>query len=158
MRISSALLEAIKQCQSLEEEEGGIILRHPQTDEYEFFKIHNENSGQPIALVLWTADRMDYAKKVIPKFKEGWTHYASVHTHPRFLPFPSNIDTTQLFPGFQLNYIYSPMFKSVALYEFSMTPNPEDPVSWVKAYNVNPEDNYLEEVDTHEMYAQLVRE
>jgi hypothetical protein len=102
------LLKAVNLCNNPDlEEEGGVILQ--RGNEFKFIKLTNTNTGLPIAPVLWTADRMEYAKQVLPLFREGWTQAASFHTHPCFLPLPSGIDMFQLFPGFPLNFIYAPM-------------------------------------------------
>ena len=87
------------------EEHGGIILK--QGDKYDFVYLNNANSGTDIANGLFTADRKEHGSKVIVRFKEGWKQYASYHTHPQFLPYPSYIDMTQLFTGFKHNYIFS---------------------------------------------------
>lgn len=111
MNLEEALLQATKDCSHDIEEEGGIILS--KDNEFVFHKLRNQNTGTPIAPVLWTADRNEYATIVLPKFKDGWRHYASFHTHPQFQPFPSQIDLTQLFPGFPINFIFSKTFDVV---------------------------------------------
>ena len=136
MKLQEALFEATKSCNNAVEEEGGIILHNPSIpDEFEFIKLRNQNTGTEIAPVLWTADRQEYAEKIIPKIMKGMRHYASFHTHPRFLPIPSRIDLNELFPGFPTNYIYS----QVALAITEWNTNAEFVSSFSKAFNVNEE-------------------
>lgn len=155
MKLLNALLQAAKECNNPVEEEGGVILHLPAIahnkfsspeDEYVFLKITNANAGTPVAPVLWTADRGEYAVKVIPRFASGWKQVASFHTHPSFLPFPSSIDTNQLFPGFPVNYIYSPLYKSIAAYNYHKIKKEagQDPVEWFAAFNVAPEEDFIE--------------
>lgn len=110
-KLDGALMDAIDCCwNELDdkdvEEHGGIILFHKEYG-YIFIKLRNENAGTDIAPGLFTADREDYAEQIIPMFSVGWRHYASFHTHPQFLPYPSSIDMNTLFPGFPINYIFS---------------------------------------------------
>jgi len=108
--INTALADAVDQCWNQVtdlEERGGVILHHPDRDEYVFIALRNSNTGTAIAPVLFTADRDEYAEIIIPLFKLGWKSYASFHTHPQFSPYPSSIDMNDLFPGFYINYIYS---------------------------------------------------
>ena len=119
--MKNALLSAVNLCNNPDqEEEGGVILQ--KGDEFRFIKLTNTNTGKPLAPVLWTADRNEYATQVLPLFKDGWTQSASFHTHPCFLPLPSGIDLFQLFPGFPLNFIYAPMHDVVVGYKAA----PED--------------------------------
>lgn len=107
--IEMALDDAVTLCWKTRkdfEEAGGIIL-FKEPDEYLFIPVTNSNTGTDEAPVLYSADRNEYAKYVIPMFKWGYKQYASFHTHPQFLPNPSSIDMTVLFPGFPINYIYS---------------------------------------------------
>lgn len=113
MNLEDTLLEATKQCSHEVEEEGGVILYNTTLDSYDFIKLRNQNEGTSIAPVLWTADRDEYAKFVIPLYSKGWKHYASFHTHPRFIPRPSSIDINVLFPGFPINYIYSRVIQEI---------------------------------------------
>lgn len=131
--ILSALKYAVSSCFNPDEEEGGIILVN-KANEHEFIKLKNDNSGTDIALGLWTANRQEYADKIIPRFKEGWIHYASFHTHPIFYPTPSAIDATELFPGFEINFIYSQLHNKVTEWH---TVN-EDVISfaYIKTYPV----------------------
>ena len=70
MKLQEALLEATKACNHEIEEEGGIILHNPAVpDQYEFVKLRNQNTGTEIAPVLWTADRQEYAEKIISELK-----------------------------------------------------------------------------------------
>jgi proteasome lid subunit RPN8/RPN11 len=133
--LEQTLLRAAKTCQSEElEEEGGIIMANKDESEFRFIKLGNTNSGTPTAKVLWTADRNEYAKTILPMFHEGWRQYASFHTHPQFLPTPSSVDTTQLFPGFRTNYIYSRITASIVEYEYV-----SGDVNWIVSYSVAPE-------------------
>lgn len=109
--IVGALEAAVNECSETIEEEGGVIL--VKGDDYCYYKLRNQNTGTSIAPVLWTADRDEYAKNVIPAYAKGWRHYASFHTHPQFLPLPSGIDYDVLFPGFPVNYIYSPVTQEI---------------------------------------------
>lgn len=112
------LTNAIQECQNLKEEEGGIILR--KENEFSFVKITNNLSGLPIAQGLWEAERNEFAQKVLSKYKLGWRVYASLHTHPIFLPIPSALDLSELFRGFPINFIYSKKYKKIT--EWSVHP------------------------------------
>lgn len=108
MNLPNTLAQAAKECNHPLEEEGGIILKHKETGNYDFVKLRNSNTGTDIAPCLWTADRYEYADKIIPRvWNRAWEHYASFHTHPRFVAVPSGIDLGTLFPGFPVNFIYS---------------------------------------------------
>lgn len=120
-KIEAVLLEAVGACRHRIEEEGGVILYNAAEDSYRYEKLRNSNTGTPIAPVLWTADRYEYAEKVIPTFSKGWKHYASFHTHPQFIPYPSSIDYSELFPGFPINYIYSPATQEIT--QWNVTTN-----------------------------------
>jgi proteasome lid subunit RPN8/RPN11 len=113
--IEQALDDAIVLCggRTDKEEDGGIILH--KDGEFVFFPIRNSNTGTDVAPYLYSADRDEYAKKILPMLKKGWGQY-SFHTHPQFMPYPSNVDMTQLFPGFPDNYIYSDLTKQVYKY------------------------------------------
>lgn len=113
MTIENTLLEATKQCGHEFEEEGGVIMYSATLNSYDFIKLRNQNTGTDIAPVLWTADRDEYAKLVIPLYSKGWKQFASFHTHPQFLPRPSGIDLNVLFPGFPVNYIYSRVVQEI---------------------------------------------
>lgn len=116
--LEQVLGHAVKECKDAKEEEGGVIIRHSD-DHYQFIKLRNQNTGTEIAPVLWTADRNEYAQKVMPLFFKGWRQFASFHTHPQFLPFPSNIDLTQLFPGFSIDYIYSQKTREITKWSYT---------------------------------------
>ncbi len=118
-KLEEILEQAATVCNNTTEEEGGIIL-HKDGD-YLFVKLKNNNTGTDLARVLWTADRYEYAAQVLPLLKEGFKHYASFHTHPMFVPFPSHIDVTQLFPGFSLNFIYSQAKQQVTGWTYELT-------------------------------------
>lgn len=124
--LEDALTDAVETCwlniNDLEERGGVIIYRG---EEYQFIPLTNSNTGTPIAPGLFTADRFEYAEKIIPLFKEGWRHYASFHTHPQFPPWPSNIDMNELFPGFPINYIYSGLTDKLFKY------------TWINPKNIN---------------------
>lgn len=111
--IIQILSQARDECTEGLEEEGGVILENITTSELQYIKVRNANTGTEIAPVLWTADRFDYAKKVLPLYAQGWKRYASFHTHPQFVPYPSSIDFNVLFPGFPINYIYSPVTQEI---------------------------------------------
>ena len=115
--LNEVLLSATQQCNNEHEEEGGIVLSHKE-EGFEFIKLRNQNSGTPIAPSLWTADQYEYAEKILPKFAKGWQHYASFHTHPMFIPFPSHIDLGTLFPGFPINYIYSQIEECMTRWDY----------------------------------------
>lgn len=112
------LNNAIVECQNLAEEEGGLIIQ--KDDSFSFIKVTNSHSGNPIAQGLWEPDRNEFAQKVLAKYKEGWRIYASLHTHPIFLPTPSVLDLTELFRGFPINFIYSKLHKKIT--EWSVHP------------------------------------
>ena len=105
------------------EERGGLVMRFGDEEKYIFVPLRNANTGTPIAPVLFTADRDEYAKIILPMFKRGWRQYASFHTHPQFAPYPSHIDMTRLFKGFLVNYIYSGTQNKLMRYEWY---NPHD--------------------------------
>lgn len=109
--LTNELLSAVKQCTSLKEEEGGVLLTKDGT--IRFVKITNNLSGEPIAQGLWEADRQEYYDKVLAEIKNGWQVYASFHTHPIFLPIPSALDLTELFKGFSRNFIYSNKYNKI---------------------------------------------
>ena len=125
-QLKSALADAVHICwEEVDnlEEHGGIIMHQPKTDAYGFVQLRNQNAGTELGPVLWTADRDEYAKHVIPMFKEGWQHYASFHTHPQFYPWPSDEDMNVLFPGFPINYIFSGLTNYVVKYWVQDTAN-----------------------------------
>lgn len=105
MTLFNSLKTAISTCAIDHEEHGGIIL--VKDDVFEFIKLKNENTGTSTAYALWTADRNEFSKLIIPRLKDGWRQYASFHVHPSFTAYPSSIDLTKLFLGFPINYIYS---------------------------------------------------
>lgn len=102
-----------------DEEEGGFILHNAKSGEYKYLLIANQNSGQPVAKVLWTADQFQFAHKVLGEIKNGWIPVASIHTHPRFPALPSAVDLTELFLGFPTNYIYSPVSEVISKWSSS---------------------------------------
>lgn len=151
----NALTEAVKACNSpTKEEEGGVILFNK--DDYRFVKLSNVNSGETLAAVLWTADRNEYAAQVIPLFKDGWKHYASFHTHPNFPPFPSGIDRFNLFPGFPVNFIYSPLYKMVVEYFYPQADNKLS-LSQGKAYSTIDIEHSCTLIDDIAEYVKLNR-
>lgn len=154
MTLNQTVLTAVMACNNPDlEEEGGIILRNTETGEYQFIKLTNINTGQPLAAVLWTANREEYAKQVIPLFKDGWQHAASFHTHPNFPPFPSGIDLFNLFPGFPLNFIYSPKYDAVVGY----APGKEDSPSAaevVHGYRISPDRTVIAEAKNADNFVQ----
>lgn len=93
------------------EEAGGVILS--KGDEFKFIRLANKNSGNCIARVLYEVNPYEYGEKVIPVLMEGWFNHSSIHTHPQFQAFPSNIDIAQLFPSFGMNFIYSQKYKQL---------------------------------------------
>lgn len=107
MTLKQVLKRAVKECAIDLEEHGGIILVDKTGHNFEFVYINNVNTGQSLAQHLWTGNGVEFAELIIPQVRKGWKIYASFHTHPQFRAFPSNIDITQLFRGFPLNYIYS---------------------------------------------------
>jgi hypothetical protein len=126
--LNNILDEAIGLCTSNDDEQGGVILSkvggegpYGKRIDYQFVHLRNANTGLPLAKSLWTADRNEYAKKVIPLFKDGWRHFASFHTHPKWPAIPSKIDLTELFPGFPINYIYSGIDNDLGRFEFDDT-------------------------------------
>ena len=92
----------------LDEEQGGFIL--VDGAQYEFVGVKNANTGTTIAHGLYTADKKEFAEKVLSKVMEGWSVYASFHTHPKGFPArPSQMDINQLFTGHPINFIYAPL-------------------------------------------------
>ena len=116
--LEKVLKQAVIECSSEYEEEGGIIMYLAKDDAYKYIKLSNTNTNTPIAPVLWTADRDEYAKQVIPLFKEGWRQFASFHTHPQFIPYPSSIDLRDLFPGFSTNFIFSQSTQEITRWDY----------------------------------------
>jgi len=102
----SAILDAAAECTHPVEEEGGIVLS--KNDDYVFAKVKNIHSGESIAAGLYETDQQELKEKVLDKIAEGWTMYASFHTHPSFSPTPSTLDLTKLFQGFKYNIIFAP--------------------------------------------------
>lgn len=146
------LNNAIIECQNLAEEEGGIILR--KDDEFSFVKITNSLTGQPIAQGLWEAEREEFAKKVLSQYKTGWRIYASLHTHPIFLPIPSALDLAELFRGFPINFIYSKKHKKIT--EWSVHPVPGENYERVNLENVYlVDDEYTQVTKTTKISAEL---
>lgn len=118
MKLIEVIHDATQQCRDEIEEEGGIIIHNPSVeDSYEFIKLTNQNTGKALAPVLWTADQQEYADKILPRVMKGERHFASFHTHPRFLAIPSTIDLSQLFPGFSINMIYSQTTNRISVWE-----------------------------------------
>ena len=123
--LESALTDAVALCAppDLKEECGGVVMHKasdiPTEDEYVFYMLKNIDAGTAQAETLWTADRHQYAKTIIPLFKKGWRQFASFHTHPQFLNWPSEIDINVLFPGFKWNYIFSGVTRQLARYSYS---------------------------------------
>ena len=115
--ITDALFDAVSECTRTIEEEGGLILRNSE-GKFIYHKLRNANTGTQIAPVLWTADRMEYARIIMPQFSKGWKNYASFHTHPQFMPHPSSVDLNQLFLGFPVNFIYSPVTREVTQWNY----------------------------------------
>ncbi len=128
MTLRNALSSAVERCWgSVDdfEERGGVILRNSKSDTYLFVFLRNANTGTDIAPVLFTADRDEYAELIIPLLRNGYQHYASFHTHPKFQPWPSMIDLNELFPGFPINYIYSGLTERLFKYV------------WIDPHNTN---------------------
>lgn len=114
--LRQAIDAAIAATKANHEEEGGVIIHHPESGEFEFIHLTNANSGTAIAPSLFTAVPTEYFEKVVKKFKDGWRQYASFHTHPAFTPYASGIDRANLFLGFSDNFIYAPRFDSIFHY------------------------------------------
>lgn len=93
------------------EEVGGVILS--KGDEFKFILLSNKHTGDTIARVLYEVDPSEYGEKVMPALLDGWFNHSSVHTHPQFQAFPSDIDIKWLFPGFGMNFIYSQKYKQL---------------------------------------------
>jgi len=93
----------------LNEEQGGFIIKDSH-GKYSFVPVRNRNTGQPVAKSLYTADKAEFAKKVLtPCMLSGFELYASFHTHPKGYPAkPSRTDLTELFTGHTVNYIWAP--------------------------------------------------
>ena len=113
LSLTHCLLSAILQYDyKLEEEQGGFIIKHPDFHIFEFIPVKNKNTGTVIACGLYSADQSEYADKVLGRtLDDGWSVYASYHTHPKggfVRAMPSSIDITKLFAGFPTNFIYAP--------------------------------------------------
>jgi hypothetical protein len=113
------LPDALRQCviampdklTSPVEEAGGVILS--KGDEFKFIRLANKHTGTVIARVLYEVDPWEYGDKVLPILFDGWFNHSSIHTHPQFQAFPSDIDIYRLFPGFGMNFIYSQKHKQL---------------------------------------------
>ena len=112
-KLKHVLLQAIHACYidvpvpTRIEEHGGWILQ--KGDDYQFFFLKNDNSGSVRGQMLFTANGQDVAKgPVKAMMKEGWSNYATFHTHPQFSITPSSIDWNLLFQNSKHNFIYSP--------------------------------------------------
>jgi proteasome lid subunit RPN8/RPN11 len=112
-QIKTAIQQAIRECYTdvplltQLEEHGGWILK--KGEEYKFFFLKNDNSGTVRAQMLFSANRNDVAKGPLKAIvKEGWSNYATFHTHPQFSVTPSSIDWNLLFQNSKYNFIYSP--------------------------------------------------
>lgn len=104
-----AVLRASDECPHPFEEEGGVIFS--RGNEYCFKKISNIHQGTDTAVALYEAEKNELGKCVFDKYKDGWTMFASFHTHPQFAPYPSYIDLDTLFQGFEHNVIYAPLYE-----------------------------------------------
>lgn len=93
----------------LNEEQGGFILKRPNTQEYQFIPITNQNTGTATAVSLYTADTKEFNDFVaLPAVDEGFEIFASFHSHPNGMrAIPSQIDLTQLFTSFPVNFIFA---------------------------------------------------
>ena len=91
------------------EEQGGFILKKNNSEDFEFVPVKNFNTGDNIALGLYTADQTEFNNKVaLRTIDDDWEIYASFHTHPRGMrALPSSIDIRYLFKNFPVNYIYA---------------------------------------------------
>lgn len=98
----------------LNEEEGGFILQN--NEELELIKVKNKHTGTSIAAVLYEPDPAEFGELILSKLIDGWSVFASVHTHPNKLCTPSSVDLKNLFTNFQKNIIYTPGANEVNLY------------------------------------------
>lgn len=91
----------------LNEEQGGFILK--KSEEYFYVPVKNENTGKPMALALYTADKEEFNQKVVFKsLQDDFEIFASFHTHPKGMrALPSGVDLRFLFTNFPINFIYS---------------------------------------------------
>ena len=114
--LAEAELAAREQCGYTGEEQGGFIIQ--AEDSFEFVKVSNMNTGDPIAPVLYTADPNEFGALVHARRFEtpSWRLYASFHTHPGCSTTPSSTDLRKLFCNFQRHYIYAPLGKRMTLY------------------------------------------
>lgn len=96
---------------NLDEEQGGFILKERGTENFEFVRVRNSNTGKHIARGLYTADKKEFAEKVLSRILLcEWEVYASLHTHPIGYPaLPSSMDLRELFTGHPINFIYAPL-------------------------------------------------
>ena len=104
------------------EEEGGFVLQ--RGEEFGFERVRNSNTGTPIAVALYTADRDEFAGKVCGAICEKWGCLASFHTHPPGCgPMPSREDLTKLFKSFPTNFIFSPDMALLVRYDYKKEDN-----------------------------------
>ncbi len=111
--IKNVILQAIRECHTdvpvLEqlEEHGGWILK--KGNDYKFFFLKNDNTGTVRAQMLFSANKKSVGDGPLKAIvKEGWSNFATFHTHPQFSINPSSIDWNLLFQNSKYNFIYSP--------------------------------------------------
>ena len=122
---------------SLEEEQGGFILKYKDDDNFEFIPVTNKLTGTNGARGLYIAEDQEFYNKVAFRtVDDNCEIYASYHTHPKGMrALPSSIDLTQLFLNFPINYIYAP---EKELNQFKFNPNAgEDEFDWTKTNVAN---------------------
>ena len=109
--LHQSLLQAILYYDdTLNEEQGGFIIKASKVEKYEFIPIRNANTGTPKALILYTADVDEFNEKIgLGVLDNLYSVFASFHTHPKGMrALPSHTDFNELFTSFPINYIYAP--------------------------------------------------
>lgn len=135
-KLVAALKEAVKSNTfNGEEEEGGFIFK--KDEEFAFEKIPNKNSGKAFAVVLYEADPIEIGRIDYKRWKEGWTLFASFHTHPGASTMASHLDLQKLFTGYQINFIYSPASRILSGYKLEKN---EEGITAYRAFEVPMKD------------------
>lgn len=97
---------------------GGIILW--TGEEYQFAFVENAASPDKQNHLYELSDEsMEYIWEKVNRNPEIKL-VASFHTHPFWTDDPSGIDKNQLFTSFPLNFIYSPIHRTLSAYGASM--------------------------------------
>jgi len=137
-KLNKSLLKSLRDAKSscnlsLNEEQGGFILKALDTEEYKYIPVRNQNTGTLKARGLYIADRLEFGKNVLGEtIADDWDLFASFHTHPWGCPaMPSSMDLAELFTSFPVNFIYAPESDTLNMFTYIALPK-TDPmlVKW----------------------------